>query len=218
MPTNPSRARARFALTLALFAGACGGMPENRSLDSVHQPVIERSTWALDLAAGPGGLDYAEQRRLAEWFAGLDLRYGDRVAIDDPAGNIAAREAIAALAGRYGVPVGETSPAAADAPVPPRVLRVVVSRSVASVPGCPDWSDKSETNLTNGTHSNFGCAINANLAAMVADPEHLIHGASDGGTTPTLTATKAIESYRKAPPTGEGGLTKVSSTEGSGAQ
>jgi hypothetical protein len=36
------------------LAGACGGQPGNRSLNSVHQPVVERSSF-LDVVTLPGG-------------------------------------------------------------------------------------------------------------------------------------------------------------------
>jgi pilus assembly protein CpaD len=58
--------------------------------------------------------------------------------------------------------------------------------------------------------SNFGCAVNGNLAAMVANPEDLIHGQDDNGVGDTRTATKAVESYRKAVPTGAAGLQDIS--------
>ncbi|MET0251714.1 MAG: CpaD family pilus assembly lipoprotein [Novosphingobium sp.] len=221
MPQAPP-IRSRYpAAALALLIASCAYNPENpggRGLESVHQPVVERSLLTLDLAAGYGGLDFGEQRRLDNWFTGLDLRSGDRVAIDDPSGNVAAQDTIAALAARYGVLIARGPAPVTEGGVAPGSVRVVVSRSVASVPGCPDWSDKTDLNLTNATNSNYGCATNANLAAMVADPEHLLHGARDRGATTLLTATKAIESYRKAPPTGESGLKEVSSAEGGGAQ
>jgi pilus assembly protein CpaD len=49
----------------------------------------------------------------------------------------------------------------------------------------------------------FGCAINSNFAAMVADPEHLLHGAEGTGETVVMSSTKAIESYREQAPTGK---------------
>src|SRR3546814_2517410 len=57
--------------------------------------------------------------------------------------------------------------------VPADNLRVVVTRASAFVPGCPDWSTKSSINFNNATSSNYGCATNSNLAAMVADPNDL---------------------------------------------
>ena len=91
--------------------------------------------------------------------------------------------------------------------------RIVITRSTATVPGCPDWSARSDSNLRNAASSNYGCATNGNLAAMVADPEHLLKGANSAGRTVVMSGNKAIESYREAKPTGESGL-KQNSTQG----
>lgn len=211
--SNYRAAPAAIALSLGLLLAGCGGMPTNRSLESVHQPLIERTNYALDVTTGPGGLSIPEQRRLAGWFEALDLRYGDRISIDDPLGSGATRAAVEAVASRHGLLVG------GDAPVTPGNLnagtaRVVVTRTSARVPGCPDWSAKSDVNLNNATSSNYGCAINSNYAAMVADPEHLVHGARSTGQTVLMSSNKAIETYREAKPTGEKGLKQVSSDEG----
>ena len=203
------------ALTLGLALGlsACGGMPSNRSLESTHQAVVTFSNYTLDVAAGPGGMSVPEQRRLAGWFDAMDLKYGDRIYIDDPMKSPVTRSAVEGVAGRYGMLIG------ADAPVTPGDLspgtvRVIVTRSSAMVPGCPDWSNNSDTNLGNGTNANYGCAVNSNMAAMVADPSHLVHGASSDGTTVVMSCTKAIESYRSTPPSGEKGLKEQSSQSG----
>lgn len=200
-------------LSLALALGGCGGMAKNPSLESVHQPVIERTNYVLDLNAGPGGLSIPEQRRLSGWFEAMDLRYGDKIALDDPMKSGSNRSAVEAVAGRFGMLVGETAPVTPGY-VNAGTVRVIVSRSKAHVPGCPDWAAKSDTNLMNATSSGFGCAINGNMAAMVADPEHLLHGASGSGTTTVMSASKAIGSYREAKPTGEGGLKQESTQRG----
>ena len=83
--------------------------------------------------------------------------------------------------------LGEEAPVTPGT-VSPGTVRVVVTRSSASVPGCPDWSAKSDSTLGNATSSNYGCATNANMAAMIADPEHLLKGASGQGVTAILEA------------------------------
>jgi pilus assembly protein CpaD len=205
--------RSAIALSLGLALAGCGGMPSNASLDSTHQPVVTRTNYTLDLTSGPGGLTLSEQRRLAGWFEAMDLRYGDRITIDDPVGSGASRAAVEAVAAKHGLLVG------GEAPVTPGnvnagTVRVVVTRSSATVPGCPDWSAQSDTNFGNGTSSNYGCASNANFAAMVADPEHLLQGARSNGETVVMSGNKAIDAYREAKPTGEAGLKEVSSSEG----
>lgn len=212
-PVSNKALASALSATLVLMLGGCGGMPGNRSLDSLHQPVVSRTNYTLDITAGPSGVSIPEQRRLAGWFEALDLRYGDRIAIDDPMRSSASRSSVEALAGRHGILLSDEAPVTPGA-VAPGTVRVVVTRSSASVPGCPDWSAKSESNLKNATSTNYGCATNANLAAMVADPEHLLKGASGKGITTVMSGTKAIESYREAPPTGEQGLSKNSTQTG----
>lgn len=163
------------SLGLALAGCSLGG--SNTSMYSVHQPVVERSTFALDVNVDGGGVAGGEQRRMAEWFEALDLGYGDRVSIDYGTGyaNPAVRSSVAALAEEHGVLVSETAPVTPGL-IDPGSVRVVVSRSRASVPSCPNWSTTSDVNYNSSNHSNYGCATNSNLAAMVADPEDLVRG------------------------------------------
>ena len=135
----------------------------------------------------------------------MDLRYGDRLSIDDPMMNGAVRENIAALAGRHGILIQDGAPVTGGY-VQPGDVRVVLTRSSAYVPGCPDWSESSDMNYNNATSPNYGCATNSNLAAMVANPEDLIRGQTHTGETVVSTSNKAIDSYRDQAPSGEGGL------------
>jgi pilus assembly protein CpaD len=213
--TSPIRsahraAGAALALSLGVALAGCGGIATNRSLDSIHQPVVERTNYTLDVATGPGGLSHPEQRRLAGWFEAMDLRYGDRIAIDDPLSSEATRASIEQLAARYGLLITAEAPATPGY-VNAGTARVIVTRSKATVPGCPNWSARSDFNPNNASSSNYGCATNANLAGMVADPEHLLKGAQGRGDTTVMSSTKAIGSYREQKPTGEGGLKATSS-------
>jgi pilus assembly protein CpaD len=197
------------ALALPLALGACATAkdgPENATLYSVHQPVVERTNYTLDLAAGAGGLSVPEQARLADWFEAMDIGYGDRIAIDDPVNSPAVREDVAAIASRRSLLLAEGAPVT-EGFIDPGRVRVVVTRSSAHVPGCPDWSDQIRTSLGNTTSDGYGCAINSNLAAMIADPEHLLEGARGTGETLISGSNRAIEAYRGgtvAAPTGGG--------------
>ena len=51
-------------------------------------------------------------------------------------------------------------------------------------------------NYANATYPGFGCGVNGNLAAMVANPEDLITGQKGNGETVVMSSTKAIDSYR----------------------
>ena len=203
------------AVSLGLALAACNEAPVNTSLYSTKQPVVERSNFTLDLAANAAGLPIPEQQRLQDWFESLGLKYGDRIALDGAEGNDAAREDVAAIAGRHGLLLTDGAPVTSGF-VQPGSIRVVVTRTVAAVPGCPDWQDHFANNLENHTDDGFGCAINSNFAAMVADPEHLLHGAEGTGETVVMSSTKAIESYREQKVTGSEGLPEVSSQNSGG--
>lgn len=199
------------ALSLGLGLAACASDPaENRSLYSVKQPVVERENFTLDLATNATGLPIPEQRRLADWFATLAIGYGDRIAIDDAVGSAAVRDDVAAVAGRHGLMVHDGVPVT-EGFIDPGKVRIVVTRSSAHVPGCPDWSDQFGTTLGNAQSDGFGCSVNSNLAAMIADPEHLLEGAKGTGETTVITSNRAIDAYRQQEPTGAGGLPAVSS-------
>lgn len=185
---------AALALSCSLALAACGGMPSNRSVYSVKQPVVERTAVSLDVATGTDGLATGEQRRIAEWFEVMDLRYGDRVSVVDPLDNPETEAAVAALAGRYGLLMSSPLPSASTN-LQPGQARVTILRSRASVPGCPDWSESSDATFGNGISPNYGCANNANLAAMVADPEDLIKGRQGSTETYINTATTPIKAY-----------------------
>ncbi len=202
-------------IALGLTLAACG--PVNRGVSSVNQPVVSRSDYVFDARAGADGLAPGETERLAGFFNSLQLGYGDHVAVDDPAGSGAARNAVAAVAARYGLLLANGAPVTAGTPEP-GALRVIVSRSAAEVPHCPDWDRKSQPEFAASTMSNYGCSVNANLAAMIADPQDLIQGREGGAGTDARVAIRAIRTYRDAEPTGKPGATIGSantSTKGS---
>jgi len=211
MNSNLVRKAARPALlALSLTLGACGGTT-NPGLESVHQPVVNRLDYALDLnTGGSGGLTEGEAQRLAAWFDTLRVGYGDRISVDDPSpyGSATSRDAVASVAARYGLLLNESAPITTGA-VQGGMIRVVVSRMSASVPRCPDWSRASQPEYEASTTSNYGCATNANLAAMVANPEDLIRGQT--GSTDQRVSSKAIKTFRDKEPTGAAALKQENS-------
>lgn len=188
------------------LAGCTGAAYNNTSLDSVHQPVVRNNIYQFDVALSNGELAPSEQGRLQGWLDAMGVRYGDRVAIEDPSvyGSSSAQATVRSMIGRRGLLLNDEAPVTTGV-VPQGHMRVVVTRATASVPGCPNWDSKSAINITNSTSSNYGCATNSNLAAMVADPNDLIKGARNDRTDPSA-ATRAIRTYREKPQTGAGDL------------
>jgi pilus assembly protein CpaD len=135
----------------------------------------------------------------------MRLAYGDHVSIDDANTDArGAREDIGRIVARSGLLLSGDAPVT-GAPVSPGTVRVVLSRSSASVPGCPDFSRDSANEFDSNTSSNHGCAINSNLAAMVASPADLVRGQDGATSTDPRMSYRAIDAYRKATPTGGGG-------------
>ena len=181
---------------------------KSAGLAAVNVPVVTSANYVFDAAAPGGSLASGESDRLNGWFQGLDLGYGDTVYVD--AGYApAARSQVAVIAGRYGMMVAPGAPITAG-PVQPGSVRVVVARRRAVVPNCPNWSRPSQPDWNNRSMSNYGCAVNSNLAAMIADPEDLIHGREAAPVTDAVAAARAVEMYRTKPMTGAGGLQAVS--------
>jgi pilus assembly protein CpaD len=194
-----------------LLLGACAG--ENGGVESVHQPVVERHDQVFDVQTSGYGLAPGEGQRLAGWLDSMGLRYGDRVAIDDGGDGSTAREEVAALASRYGVLLADRAPVTRGQ-IAPGTARVVVTRMSATVPGCPDHSRESLPNYSRSTSSDYGCALNSNLARMVADPGDLVRGVPGSPTSDPATGSKAINALRNAVPGGGGGTVVKSDAGG----
>ena len=214
MTTTKRKIAGALALALGVTLAGCNapGALDNRSLYSVKQPVVSRTSYTLDLATTYDGLSVPEQQRLSGWFDAMDLRYGDRVSIEDPVASGATRDAVARIAARHGLLLADGAPVT-EGYLQPGTARVVITRSVAAVPGCPDWGKHSDANYANATSPGYGCAVNSNLAAMVANPEDLLHGQEGTGETVIMSSNKAIETYRTKANTGAGEL-KAAPTSG----
>lgn len=184
---------ALLATTLAGPALAKGDDP-SRGLESVNVPVVSRSDYTFDAAAPDGQLSSAERARLDAWFDGLSLGFGDRVSVEGNAA-YAARRDVSQILSRFGILVSNNTPVVAGA-IPDGSVRVVVSRTRASMPTCPNWSVGAQPNYANRTMSNFGCAVNGNLAAMVADPNDLVFGRASLPGSDGFEGAKAIALYR----------------------
>lgn len=198
---------------LAGCASAGGRDLPDRGLASVNVPVVTTADYVFDAAAPGGALAPGESDRLNGWFQGLGLSYGDSVYVDGSTG-YAAREQVARIAGKYGMMISDGAPVTAGV-VQPGSVRVVVARRRAEVPGCPNWSRASQPNFENRSMSNYGCSVNGNLAAQVADPVDLLHGRAGASAVDALTASKAVNYYRTAPPTGTKGLQDISTKKDS---
>lgn len=208
--------RTRFAIVLlaSAVAGCTTAMADqpSRGMTAVNQPVVTRTDYAMDVSAPDGTLPSSEEARLDGWFRSLGLGYGDTIYIDGEYAG-AARQDVARVAGRYGMMVSAAAPITAGS-IQPGTVRVVVSRTRATVANCPNWDRPASPDFDNQQMSNFGCSVSGNMASMVADPQDLVHGREAGPVADSITAAKAVHSYRAAKPTGEQGLQDINTKKG----
>ncbi len=200
-------------IALASSLAACNAPDRpDAGVAAVNVPVVTTTDYVFEAAAPDGALAAGEADRLNGWFQGLGVGYGDSIYVDGAYAD-AARGQVAAVAGQYGMMVSNGAPVTTGA-VQPGMVRVVVSRRRASVPNCPNWSVPAQPNFDNRNMSNFGCGLNSNIAAMVADPEDLIHGRDGAVTEDVNEAAKAVMFYRSTPPSGTKGLQNVNTKSG----
>ena len=87
----------------------------------------------------------------------------------------------------------------------------------ARTQACGDWSENEAFTLDNRTPKNFGCSVQQNIAAMVADPRDLL-GPGAMGPLDTLRRTTVMDHYEKGEVTqaakGPGQSADVSSVGG----
>ena len=197
----------RFALPALLapmlLVGGCGTY--NGGVESVYQPVVQRTDYVFDLQTSGDRLAPGESQRLAGWLESMRVAYGDKIAIDDGGDGSTARQQVAAEAGRYGLLLSDRAPVTVGQ-LGPGTVRIVVTRMTASVPNCPDYSRQYQPDYSASTSSNFGCATNTNLSRMVANPGDLVRGQSGSSVADPTTAGRAVQVYRDAKPTGGAAL------------
>ena len=174
----------------------------NPTVYSANQPVVQRTDYVLDVGTSGSGIAGSERDRLASWFETLRPSYGDRVFVDEAGGyaDPASRQQVAALAAEYGLLMSDGAPVTPGS-VQPGSVRVILSRTTATVPGCPIWEDE-PLNAPETTATNYGCATNSNLASMIADPNDLVLGQSDNDGTLASEAKKTVEVFKNRTPSG----------------
>lgn len=212
------------ALGLAM-AGCAAGQPRvlnaqsNYSVYSVHQPVVEHTNYVFDLRVDGDRVSETELDRLAAWFHSIGARYGDRITIDAPRGyaSVAARTDVGRVASDFGLLLADQAPPITEGEIAPGTLRIVASRASARVDGCPNYSNPGIDSPVR-TDSNYGCATNSNLAAMIADPDDLVRGRVGSGSESAQVAGRAVGTYRTRVPTGSQPLPAPSTRNSGGGQ
>ncbi len=188
-----------FCAAALLALGSCAATPDRSpgmvmADGAVNHPItVEPSYRALKLDWAPqvGGLAPAEEVQF-DAFVGDYIAHGNgSIAISAP-DIVGGQEAAGWFASRInamGVSRDKILIAGHDAAGGMQVEVNYVSYQ-AHTDKCGDWSDDLAFTLDNSTPKNFGCAVQQNIAAMVADPRDLLGpralGPDDAGRRTTV--------------------------------
>jgi len=61
---------------------------------------------------------------------------------------------------------------------------------------CPDWSQNATINYDNSLHSNYGCAVNSNLAVQLENPGDLTQGYASPHGPDMEMGVRTLQRYR----------------------
>jgi pilus assembly protein CpaD len=177
-------------LVVATSAGGCWQSPRFKSPFTLANPnerhpiAVRQGEVTLDLAVHPGssGLNQSQKYQVANFLADYKSQSSDRLLIRAPSGGANETAAMRAYdeVRRAMSSAGINPAAVALEPYfgngdPAAPLRLSYLQFVAEAPDCPDWSENIGRDPQNMPWPNMGCATQRNFAAMVANPEDLLH-------------------------------------------
>jgi pilus assembly protein CpaD len=194
-----SRTALRLFALCAVALGSCTSTPDRNpgmmmADGAANHPItVEPSYQSLKLAWSPAeGLTQADNARFDAFVAAYRDHGNGSIAVSAPASPMA-QGAVQYFAGRInamGISRDKILVAAHDVADGDMRVEVNFVSYVASTEKCGDWSDDLSFTLTNSTPKNFGCSVQQNLAAMVADPRDLLGprtmGEGDGSRAVTI--------------------------------
>jgi pilus assembly protein CpaD len=172
METN----RSLLILALTLFVGACAPATSYTDAEAPKRLKLDTATTQLNLHFAPGtaNLWAADAARLREMTASGRIGASDRVTIAAAGAPHLAEEragAVSRLLLNYGVVA-----VVGSADLPANQAVVEATRTLVTLPPCPNWSKASGHDFGNQPASNFGCANETNLGMMIANPTDLASG------------------------------------------
>lgn len=197
-------ARPILALAAAVSLAACATTPRpdaapDAKLSTEQFPIaVEDQPREMLLAAHAQGLSPNQRAALAELAS--DWRDTGRgpISIQAPPGEAARRMGEAARMALIsgGTPDNQVlltpyEAAAADAPV-----KVAFVKRQVVLPDCSARWDNMTSTSHNAVHTNFGCAVAANMAAQIADPADML-GARPMAPADAGRRQVVLDKYRK---------------------
>lgn len=171
-------------LVMLAGLGLAGCAHDDLALDDAYVPLTPEERFPIQTARGPvtmdvdtsqGSLQPSQVNAVARFARQSTAGGASPVVIRRPAGGGASArvaEEVAGLMLQQGVPRSMirmgTYPAPASAPV-----QVAYLKTRAHTKPCDDWSMDAASSSRNLQMPNHGCAVQANMAAMIANPNDI---------------------------------------------
>jgi pilus assembly protein CpaD len=150
----------------------------------------------------PAGIAPADTAHFDAFVSAYQAHGNGKIVISAPAGALANVEVtwIADRINAMGVSRDQILVASRDAAPGDGQVELNYVSYQANTATCGDWSEDLAYTMDNKTASNLGCAVQHNIAAMVADPRDLMGPRPMGGADADRRAT-VITNYEKGTPT-----------------
>jgi pilus assembly protein CpaD len=195
-----------FSLAALLVAGSCSAPSGGKMVfdDPIanHPIQVEPSSQSMRVSVSPAGIAPADLAHFDAFVSDYQVHGNGKIVISAPQGALASTEAavVADRINAMGVSREQILVAGRDAaPGDGRIELNYVSYQAATA-SCGDWSEDLSYTMQNKTAANLGCAVQHNVAAMVADPRDLLGPRPIDGADANRRAT-VITNYEKGVPT-----------------
>lgn len=141
-----------------------------------------------------------ELRKLDAFFNGIQLKYGDEITLR---GGTAARQRyLTRYIRKTGLPISIRVEPDSPGMRQKNAIALLVERYVVTPPACPNWSNFNGDEQRNMPGSQYGCATDASLGYMIANPKDLAVGQvmKPGNSDPAVAAQERYRSGRVRAP------------------
>jgi len=141
-----------------------------------------------------------ELRKLDAFFNGIQLKYGDEITLRG--GTPARQRYLTRYIRKTGLPITIRVEPENPGMKQKNSIALLVERYVVTPPACPNWSNFNGTEQRNMPGSQYGCASDAALGYMIANPKDLAVGQvmKPGNSDAAAAAQERYRTGRVIPP------------------
>lgn len=204
-------------LATALLLGACAPVTSYTDAEAPRNLTTDSATTRVDLHFAPGSaqLSPADAAKLRHLAAAGSIGVADRVTVASSGPPYVVQQRVSSVSATM-LPYGIVVSGAQLADVPLNHAVVEVTRTLVTLPPCPNWSKRSQPDYANAPSSNFGCATETNLGLMVANPTDLANARTLGPAAgePAAAAVQRYLTDKVTPLPSAAGATPFSAAAG----